>query len=52
MKKADDQKQADPTRAKRYSAPVLTEYGSIAKLTGKGGSFLEGASNKKNASCL
>jgi hypothetical protein len=52
MKKADDQKQTGPPCAKRYTVPVLTEYGSIAKLTGKGGSFLEGASAKKNASCL
>jgi hypothetical protein len=38
--------------SKRYTAPVLTEYGSVAKLTmAKVGSFRE-LTNKKDTSCL
>ena len=45
--------QDEPQRGKRYSAPVLTEYGSVAKLTmAKGGSFFESPSAKKSTSCL
>ena len=42
-----------PTGRKRYSAPVLTEYGSVSKLTmGKGGSFAEPPAGKKSSACL
>jgi hypothetical protein len=42
-----------PNAGKRYSAPVLTEYGSVAKLTMvKGGSFKELTTAKKTTSCL
>jgi hypothetical protein len=38
---------------KHYAAPVLTEYGSVSKLTmAKGGSFLETPTQKKTTSCL
>ena len=41
-----------PHGAKQYSAPVLIEYGSVAKLTMvKGGSFRE-LTVKKTTSCL
>ena len=53
MKDSDRQTpQEQPTGAKPYSAPVLIEYGSVAKLTMvKGGSFSE-FGNKKTTSCL
>lgn len=42
-----------PKGGKRYSAPVLTEYGSVSKLTmNKGGSFVEAPTQKKTTSCL
>jgi hypothetical protein len=52
MKDANGQAQDVPTEGKRYSTPQLTEYGSVAKLTHKGGSFVELGTNKKAASCL
>jgi hypothetical protein len=53
MKDSERQRPQDqPKGAKRYSAPVLIEYGSVAKLTMvKGGSFKE-LTVKKTASCL
>ena len=43
----------EPKSGKRYSAPVLTEYGSVSKLTmTKGGSFLETPTQKRATSCL
>jgi hypothetical protein len=42
----------EPDGRKQYSAPVLTEYGSVAKLTMvKGGSFRE-LTTKKDTACL
>ena len=53
MKDSNQQEQDGSRRAKTYSAPVLTEYGSVSKLTSKGGSFVEGAGGKKaSAGCL
>lgn len=54
MKDSDRQpQQHEPNGGKQYSAPVLTEYGSVAKLTmTKGGSFTELGTNKKTTSCL
>jgi hypothetical protein len=53
MKDTDRQTpQHQPNGAKQYSAPVLIEYGSVAKLTmTKGGSFRE-LTNKKTTNCL
>jgi hypothetical protein len=52
MKDSHEQEPAGPGRGKTYSAPVLTEYGSVSKLTSKGGSFVEGSGGKKATSCL
>jgi len=53
MKDADAQADDKPKGGKQYSAPQLTEYGSVAKLTmAKGGSFVELGTNKKTTSCL
>lgn len=53
MTDSKDQTQDEPTTGKRYSAPVLTEYGSVAKLTmAKGGSFRENPTQKRTTSCL
>ena len=53
MKDSDRQTPShQPTGVKQYSAPVLIEYGSVAKLTMvKGGSFSE-LTNKKTTNCL
>ena len=53
MTDSNDRPQDEPKSGKRYSAPVLTEYGSDSKLTmGKGGSFVETPTQKKTAVCL
>ena len=53
MKDANGSAHDAPKGGKPYSAPVLTEYGSVAKLTMvKGGSFVELGTNKKTTSCL
>lgn len=53
MKDSNDRAQDEPKGGKRYSAPVLTEYGSVSKLTmAKNGSFVESPSAKKSTSCL
>jgi hypothetical protein len=53
MTDSNDRPADEPTGGKRYSPPVLTEYGSVSKLTmAKGGSFLETPTQKKTASCL
>ena len=53
MTDSSDRPQNEPKTGKRYSAPVLTEYGSVSKLTmAKGGSFVESPTQKKNSSCL
>ena len=53
MKDANGPEKDTPRVGKRYSAPRLTEYGSVAKLTMlKGGSFAEVPSGKKTTSCL
>lgn len=53
MTEPNDRAQDQPQGRKRYSAPVLTEYGSVSKLTmAKGGSFLETPTQKKTTACL
>ena len=53
MKDTNGPENDAPKVGKRYSAPQLTEYGSVAKLTMvKGGSFVELGTNKKTGSCL
>ena len=53
MKDSSEQAPDAPKGVKQYSAPQLTEYGSVAKLTmTKGGSFNEIGTNKKTTSCL
>lgn len=53
MKDSKVRPQDEPKGGKHYSAPVLTEYGSVAKLTmAKNGSFFESVSAKKSTSCL
>lgn len=53
MTDSNDQPRDDPKSGKRYSAPVLTEYGSVSKLTmAKGGSFVETPTQKKTTVCL
>ena len=53
MKDAKGSENDAPKGGKRYSAPRLTEYGSVAKLTMlKGGSFVETVSSKRTTSCL
>jgi hypothetical protein len=47
-----DREHDQPERAKKYTRPVLTEYGSVAKLTmTKGNTVVEGAGHQKQ-SCL
>lgn len=49
----NDRPQEEPNGGKPYTAPVLTEYGSVSKLTmTKGGSFLETPTQKRATSCL
>ena len=53
MQDSNDQRPDETKSGKRYSAPVLTEYGSVSKLTmAKGGSFRETPTQKKSTSCL
>ena len=52
MTDANGLKHDAPKGDKHYSAPQLTEYGNVSKLTMKGGSFTELATNKKATSCL
>lgn len=53
MAESNDRPQDDPKGKKRYAAPVLTEYGSVSKLTmTKGGSFAETPTSKKTSACL
>ncbi len=53
MKDSNEQERERPRGRKSYSAPVLTEYGSVSKLTmAKGGSFVESPTLKKSNSCL
>lgn len=53
MTEANDRPADQPKGGKHYSAPVLTEYGSVSKLTmAKGGSFLETPTQKMSTSCL
>jgi hypothetical protein len=52
MADPDDRQHEEPTRAKQYTRPTLTEYGSVAKLTmAKGNTSPEGAGQLKQ-SCL
>ena len=47
-----DREHDEPAPVKQYSRPVLTEYGSVAKLTMvKGNTVVEGAGQLKQ-SCL
>lgn len=53
MTDSNERAQGEPKGGKRYSAPVLTEYGSVSKLTmAKGGSFVETPTQKKTTQCL
>jgi len=53
MTDSSDRPRDEPKGGKRYSAPVLTEYGSVSKLTmAKGGSFVESPTQKKTTACL